>query len=74
MQITTKGQVTIPAELRVKFGFLPYTKIEFVSEKNRLYIKKIEKATRGEKIVAHLRNSTTIKMTTDEIMALTREN
>ncbi|MCY3843807.1 MAG: AbrB/MazE/SpoVT family DNA-binding domain-containing protein [Acidobacteria bacterium] len=27
MKITTKGQVTIPQRLRVKFGLLPHTKV-----------------------------------------------
>ena len=29
MRITSKGQVTIPVEIREKAGFLPDTKVEF---------------------------------------------
>jgi len=29
MQITTKGQVTIPQEIRKRLGLLPHTKVEF---------------------------------------------
>ena len=29
MQITTKGQVTIPQEIRNRLGLLPHTKVEF---------------------------------------------
>jgi bifunctional DNA-binding transcriptional regulator/antitoxin component of YhaV-PrlF toxin-antitoxin module len=29
MQITSKGQVTIPIEFRKMFGFLPHTQVEF---------------------------------------------
>jgi len=29
MQITRKGQVTIPQEIRNRMGLLPHTKIEF---------------------------------------------
>ena len=29
MRITSKGQVTIPIEIREKMGFLPNTEVEF---------------------------------------------
>ncbi len=29
MQVTTKGQVTIPQEIRNRLGLLPHTKVEF---------------------------------------------
>ena len=29
MRITSKGQVTIPAEIRERAGLLPYTEVEF---------------------------------------------
>ena len=32
MKITTKGQVTIPAEVRERLGLLPNTEVEFVIE------------------------------------------
>jgi AbrB family looped-hinge helix DNA binding protein len=28
-RVTTKGQVTIPQEIRERFGFLPHTEVEF---------------------------------------------
>lgn len=30
MRVTSKGQVTIPAELREHFGFLPDVEVEFI--------------------------------------------
>ncbi len=33
MQITSKGQVTIPKEIRDEFGLLPHTEIEFQVKK-----------------------------------------
>jgi AbrB family looped-hinge helix DNA binding protein len=73
MHITSKGQVTIPMAIRENMGFLPNTEIEFRVEKNRVYLEKIEKKmTRGEMLVERLRGKATLKMTTDEIMALTR--
>ncbi len=38
MCVTTKGQATIPQHIREKLGIVPATDIEFVEEKNRVYI------------------------------------
>lgn len=76
MLITVKGQVTIPLKIRNKCGFLPNTEIRFVEDKNgRVYIEKIEskKKTRGDQIIENMRGRATVNMSTDEIMALTRE-
>jgi len=73
MRITTKGQVTIPMEIREKMGFLPDTEVEFVMEGNSVRLKKIERQSRRSRsLIARLRGKGTVKMTTDEIMALTR--
>jgi AbrB family looped-hinge helix DNA binding protein len=75
MRITSKGQVTIPQDIREKFGLLPETEVEFIAKKNSVQIVKAGKAsraTRGELLVRRLRGRASIKMTTDEIMALTR--
>ncbi len=77
MRITSKGQVTIPQDVRKRAGLLPYTEVEFVVEEDGTV--KIIKArnprrpTRGELLVQHLRSARNeATMTTDEIMALTR--
>ncbi|MBZ0273522.1 AbrB/MazE/SpoVT family DNA-binding domain-containing protein [bacterium] len=75
MRITSKGQVTIPQKIREKVGMLPDTEVEFIVEGNAVKIvraKSKKKLSRGEKIVRRLTGSGTIKMTTDEILALTR--
>lgn len=73
MHITSKGQVTIPLEVRHAAGLLPNTEVEFVMEKGRVYLKKvIGKSTRGRQLIERLRGTATVRMTTDEIMALTR--
>jgi AbrB family looped-hinge helix DNA binding protein len=75
MRITTKGQVTIPQEIREKFGLLPNTEVDFVVRRNAIYLVKADqpkRPTRGELIVRRLRGTGTVRMTTDEIMALTR--
>ncbi len=74
MQITSKGQVTIPHDIRDRCGFLPHTEVQFVVEKGRVYIEKMSGAqTRGKQLIDTMRNKATVSMTTDEIMALTRE-
>jgi AbrB family looped-hinge helix DNA binding protein len=73
MRITTKGQVTIPIELRAMFGLLPHSEVEFVKSKEGLLIKKKKiKNQRGDKLIRHMTGSKTVRMTTDEIMELTR--
>ena len=75
MRITSKGQVTIPADIRERAGLLPNTEVdfEFDGEAVRLVRAKSRRASgRGARLVAHLRGRGDVVMTTDEIMALTR--
>ncbi len=72
MHITSKGQVTIPQELRERHGFLPLTEVDFVEEGDRVYLKKAGSPSRGEALVRRLAGSATVRMSTDEILALTR--
>ncbi len=73
MKITTKGQVTIPREVREKLGLLPHSEVEFIVEGNTVLLKKVESSeSRGKRVVEGLRGRATVRMTTDEIMALTR--
>lgn len=73
MKITTKGQVTIPRDVREKLGLLPHSEVEFVVEGNAVRIKKVERSgNRGKRVVERLRGKATVRMSTDEIMALTR--
>ena len=74
MRITTKGQVTIPQEIRERLGLLPLSEVEFDIVGNSVRIRKARgKKTRGEMLIDRLRGSAPKPgMTTDEIMALTR--
>lgn len=74
MRVTTKGQVTIPQHIREKLGIVPATEIEFVEEKDRVYIVKKEKQKNQKSRFRKLRGVATVRMTTDEIMALTRKD
>ena len=73
MKITSKGQVTIPIEIREQLGLLPQTEVVFkITGKELRLIKTKENPGRGKNIVERMRGKGTIKMTTDEIMELTR--
>lgn len=74
MRVTSKGQVTIPLEIRRKAGITPNSEVEFEFRNNVILIKKGRKdKSRGEKLIEKMRLARPInKMTTDEIMALTR--
>ncbi len=74
MRITSKGQVTIPQEIREKAGLFPHSEVEFLIEGNVIILRKSsEKISRGGKIVEKMRGRATVRMSTDEIMALTRD-
>jgi AbrB family looped-hinge helix DNA binding protein len=76
MRITSKGQVTIPIDIREKAGLLPDTEVEFAFDGNVVTIRRMQSAAgggRGARLVAHLRKfRKKATMSTDEIMALTR--
>jgi AbrB family looped-hinge helix DNA binding protein len=75
MRITSKGQVTIPAEIREKAGLLPQTEVEFhLDGKSVRIVRARSRKTpgRGARVVAHLRGRGDVAMSTDAIMALTR--
>jgi len=70
MQITQKGQVTIPQHIREQYGLLPYTEVEFVIEEGRVIIQKSEASASPLK---KMRGALKGAFTTEEIMALTRK-
>jgi AbrB family looped-hinge helix DNA binding protein len=74
-QITEKGQVTIPVELRRKFGLLPHTEVEVVEENGHVVVRpKPGGMNRGRWIAEQMRGRLNGKatMTTEELMTLTR--
>ncbi len=72
MRVTTKGQVTIPREIREKLGITPSVEIDFIEEKGRVYLVKKKGNPHTSHHFKKLRGIGNVKMTTDEIMALTR--
>ena len=73
MRITAKGQVTIPQEIRHRLGLLPETEVEFEVVGSGVRIRKARgHSGRGRRIVDRLRGRATTRLTTDQILALTR--
>jgi len=73
MRVTSKGQVTIPGDVREKAGLLPGTEVEFKMVKGKVVVEKAEGSRRrGEALVNALKGKGGVKMTTEEIMSLTR--
>ena len=73
MRITSKGQVTIPQEIRERLGLLPNCEVEFELDGDSVRLRKARGTrTRGEALIARLRGRGTTRLTTDQIMALTR--
>ena len=76
MRITSKGQVTIPQDIRERAGLMPGTDVEFEIEDGVVRLVKSPRGsrrmTRGERVVEALRGKGDFKMSTDEIIALMR--
>jgi len=76
MRITSKGQVTIPHEIRESAGLMPGTEVQFEIEDGVVRLVKSQgkagRMTRGQRIVESLRGGGDFKMSTDEIIALMR--
>jgi AbrB family looped-hinge helix DNA binding protein len=73
MRVSTKGQVTIPFDIREKLGLLPHTEIFMKTKGSQVIIeKKRNTFSRGERLVNRMSGKASIKMSTDEIMKITR--
>ena len=77
MRITSKGQVTIPVEIRHLAGLLPETEVEITYDGHDVKIIKSDSPpgrSRGERAVSRLWGSGGhSSMSTSEIMALMRD-
>lgn len=79
MRLTSKGQVTIPQEIREKLGLQAGTEVEFDIVDDGVRIRKAGSQERRRQQVrqwiASIRGSarnSRVQLTTDQIMALTR--
>ena len=76
MRITSKGQVTIPVGIREKLGLVPNSEVEFEIVGQTAVMQKVRRAEeqgrRGKSLVVRLRGKGSVRMGTNEILALTR--
>jgi AbrB family looped-hinge helix DNA binding protein len=73
MRITSKGQVTIPLDIRRALGLLPHSEVEFELMDGWARLRKApSQRTRGRRIVEALRGRADAGLSTEEILALTR--
>jgi len=74
MKITSKGQITIPSALREKHGLRPHTDVQWIERDGDLILKRSDpNGSRGTRVVQALRGKSEVGMTTDQILALTRD-
>lgn len=75
MKLNSKGQVTIPAALRHAYGFVEGDDIEVVADGSALRIVHAsDTASRGARIVGRMRGRAVTQHSTDELMALLRND
>lgn len=73
MRLTSKGQVTIPLEIREQLGLLPHTEVEFEIDGDAVKVRKARQSRRrGADLVRRMRGTSARRLSTDEILALTR--
>ncbi|NOZ53236.1 MAG: AbrB/MazE/SpoVT family DNA-binding domain-containing protein [Gammaproteobacteria bacterium] len=73
MRVTIKGQVTIPKDIREALGISPEAEIDFIEDDGRFYIVKTDESKITGKF-RKFRGIASSKMSTDEIMSLTRKS
>jgi len=72
MRVTVKGQVTIPKHVRKKLGIVHNSEIDFKEDNGKFYLTKNRITGTKKSKFDSFRGSATVKMTTEEIMKLTR--
>jgi AbrB family looped-hinge helix DNA binding protein len=74
MRITSRGQITIPKEIREQAGLLPNTEVEFICDGESVQIIRsdLKQMSHGARLVAHMRGRGSGTFSTKDIMALTR--
>lgn len=73
MRVTSKGQVTIPQSIRNELGIQPGAEVDFEVEGQAIRIVKRAASRRGHALVDRLRGSGHGRLSTDEILAHTRQ-
>lgn len=73
MRLTTKGQVTIPRDIREHLAVAPHDEVDFIVKDGQVILVKSDRsADRFREHLKKIRGKGTVGMSTDEIMRLTR--
>ncbi len=72
MRITTKGQVTIPLELRERFDMGPGVEVEVVAGEDGAVVRPVVTRARGAEMVARLRDRADGGLDAEAVLRLTR--
>ena len=73
MKVTEKGQVTIPKACETHSASEQVPTVEFERKQDTIVVRKVRNGpTRGQHLADRLRGRGDVRMSTDEIMALTR--
>lgn len=70
--MTSKGQVTIPLDMRRKHGLLPRGEVQFVDQPDGVLVVKAGRSTRGKRVLAALLRGGKIKGDTASWLRVTR--
>jgi AbrB family looped-hinge helix DNA binding protein len=71
MKITTKGQVTIPQELRRKYQIEAHAEVDFIEEDGKITVR-VKKKSKSP--FRKLIGRGDVRLSTDEILRLTRSD
>ena len=73
MRMNSKGQVTIPAALRARYGLSEGDEVEVIEDGGTLRIVRAKASpTRGQRLVTRMQGHATTKKTTEELLELLR--
>ncbi|MGH3358321.1 MAG: AbrB/MazE/SpoVT family DNA-binding domain-containing protein [Nocardioidaceae bacterium] len=75
MRLNSKGQVTIPAHLRERYGLHEGDQVDVVEDGATLRVVRVEGSeTRGQRLVSRMRGRASTDLTTDELLGLLRDD
>lgn len=72
MRMTSKGQVTIPQELRERYALGPGAEVEVVATEDGALVRPVTHDGEGSRLVARLRDRADGGLSADEVLRLTR--
>lgn len=73
MRLNSKGQVTIPAALRERYGLHEGDEVDVVADGDALRIVRVaDSPTIGQRAVGRMRGRASTTMSTDELLGLLR--